>query len=492
DPTANAKEDQATINNATTRLNEIITEINGILSEKPNFNGYDDAHDEYEDLVTQYGDKIKDDVAGKVNALDTIVEGVREDETATKIEDQGTVDNAKTQLDTIINGIKDGSLRDPDYSAVENKITEAKGNDNLNKDTQDKIKDIEEELQKIKDKTEPEANAKDDQDDVKALEDQLDKILESITNGTAKAPDYTNWDAAEDAYDDFTAEELQNVKTEILDEVTVLKNAINTLKADPTANAKEDQKTVNDATTRLNQIIEGINNGSLLNPDDGECKHTSTEYVVDNSNGDKLSTHSLKCTACGEILSTEACTFTTKTVEATCHSEGYTLYSCTVCSYGFRADFTEMIPHTYSNWQLVEISCTEVATMTRECIVEGCLAQESKPAEDENGKPVYGMHTLVVVEGKAATCLNDGYTDYTYCVVCNKRTDSTVLPATGHKDDNHNGNCDLCSRPMNPTGHCSCFCHGDSFFEKLLFRIINFFWKLFKINRNCDCGANHW
>ena len=151
-----------------------------------------------------------------------------------------------------------------------------------------------------------------------------------------------------------------------------------------------------------------------------------------------------------------------------------------------------MVPHTYSNWQLVEISCTEVATMTRECIVEGCLAQESKPAKDENGKPVYGMHTLVVVEGKAATCLNDGYTDYTYCVVCNKRTDSTVLPATGHKDDNHNGNCDLCSRPMNPTGHCSCFCHGDSFFEKLLFRIINFFWKLFKINRNCDCGANHW
>ena len=492
DPTANAKDDQATIDNATTRLNEIITEINGILNEKPDFDGYDNAHDEYENLVVQYGDKIKDSVAEDVADLDEIVDGVRTDETATKIEDQGTVDNAKTQLDAIIDGIKDGSLRDPDYSAVENKINEAKGNDNLNKDTQDKIKDIEEELQKIKDKTEPEANAKDDQPAVDALEDQLDEILKDITDNSAKAPDYTNWDTAEEAYDDFTAEELQNVKTEILDEVTALKNTINTLKADPTANAKDDQKTVNDATARLNQIIEGINNGSLLNPDDGECKHTSTEYVVDNSNGDKLSTHSLKCTACGEILSTEACTFTTKTVEATCHSEGYTLYSCTVCSYGFRADFTKMVPHTYSNWQLVEISCTEVATMTRECIVEGCLAQESKPAEDENGKPVYGMHTLVVVEGKAATCLNDGYTDYTYCIVCNKRTDSTVLPATGHKDDNHNGNCDLCSSPMNPTGHCSCFCHGDSFFEKLLFRIINFFWKLFKINRNCDCGANHW
>ncbi len=492
DPTANAKEDQATIDDATARLNEIITEINGILNEKPDFTGYDALHDEYEKLVAQYGDKIKDSVAEDVSDLDEIVDGVRTDETATKIKDQSTVDNAKTQLDTIINGIKDGSLRDPDYSAVENKINEAKGNDNLNKDTQDKIKDIEEELQKIKDKTEPEANAKDDQDDVDALKDQLDEILDSIANGTATAPDYTKWDVAEEAYDDFTAEELQNVKTEILDEVTALKNTINTLKADPTANAKDDQKTVNDATTRLNQIIEGINNGSLLNPDDGECKHTSTEYVVDNSNGDKLSTHSLKCKACGEILSTEACTFTTKTVEATCHSEGYTVYSCTVCSYGFRADFTELLPHTYSNWQLVEISCTEVATMTRECIVEGCLAQESKPAKDENGKPVYGMHTLVVVEGKAATCLNDGYTDYTYCVVCNKRTDSTVLPATGHKDDNHNGNCDLCSRPMNPAGHCSCFCHGDSFFEKLLFRIINFFWKLFKINRNCDCGANHW
>ena len=59
-------------------------------------------------------------------------------------------------------------------------------------------------------------------------------------------------------------------------------------------------------------------------------------------------------------------------------------------------------------------------------------------------------------------------------------------------DNNHNGNCDECSQLINPSGHCSCFCHGDSFFEKLLFRFVNFFWKLFKINPICECGTKHW
>ena len=460
DPTANAAEDQGAIDEATTRLNEIITEINGILNEKPDFSGYDAARDEYEAIVEQYGDKIKDGVVEDVADLDEIVDGIRTDETATKIEDQDTIDDAETELEAIIAGIKDGSLRDPDYSAVEDKLEQANNATGLNQDTQSKIDAIENALAAIKGKTEPEANAKDDQPVVDALEDQLDAILKDISDGKATAPDYSGWNTAESDYD---ALDKTNVRDEILDEVTELKNTINTLKDDPTANSAEDQKTIDDATARLNEIIEGINDGSLLKPEEGKCDHNGTKK---------------------EII--------TK-VEATCHSQGYTLYTCTACGNDFKGDFVLSLPHEFGEWRFNDESCDQICTKTRYCTDPECLAQETEYAFDENNKPIYGAHTLVVVPGKAATCVKDGYSDYTICINCNVVTESKPITATGHADNDKDGNCDKCRSVMDPTGHCSCLCHGDSFFEKLIYKIAKFFWKLFKMNEICECGATkHW
>ena len=460
DPTANAAEDQGAIDEATTRLNEIITEINGILNEKPDFSGYDAARDEYEAIVEQYGDKIKDGVVEDVADLDEIVDGIRTDETATKIEDQDTIDDAETELEAIIAGIKDGSLRDPDYSAVEDKLEQANNATGLNQDTQSKIDAIENALAAIKGKTEPEANAKDDQPVVDALEDQLDAILKDIADGKATAPDYSGWNTAESDYD---ALDKTNVRDEILDEVTELKNTINTLKDDPTANSAEDQKTIDDATARLNEIIEGINDGSLLKPEEGKCDHNGTKK---------------------EII--------TK-VEATCHSQGYTLYTCTACGNDFKGDFVLSLPHEFGEWRFNDESCDQICTKTRYCTDPECLAQETEYAFDENNKPIYGAHTLVVVPGKAATCVKDGYSDYTICINCNVVTESKPITATGHADNDKDGNCDKCRSVMDPTGHCSCLCHGDSFFEKLIYKIAKFFWKLFKMNEICECGATkHW
>lgn len=229
------------------------------------------------------------------------------------------------------------------------------------------------------------------------------------------------------------------------------------------------------------------------NAADGECNHigTETEYITNIAENEKNNTHSLKCLKCGDIISTEGCTFTTNTVDSTCRAEGYTTYSCTVCKYGFMADFTEMTAHNYGDWATEKGSCVKVMTKTRYCLNKDCYAQETVEVY-ENGKPVYGTHTLVIVNGQAATCLKDGHSDYTRCIVCNEVTESEVIPAKGHVDSNNNGNCDVCSGLMNPSGHCSCMCHGDTFFEKLLFRLVNFLWKLFKINANCECGAKHW
>jgi len=265
DPTANV-EDQPTVDEATARLNAIITEINASLAEKPDFDGYDNSHDTYEELVKTYGDKIKDSVATEVAGLDAVVEAVRSDETATKLEDQSTIDNAKTALDAIITGIIDGTLLDPDYSKVEEKLEEVNEVDGLTEEAQDKIDAIEETLQEIKDKQNPEANYKDDQKFVDILEGQLDEILDAIEDGSALVPDYEAWEDAEGTYD---ALDKTLVKDEIIAEANALKDKIAKLEANDTlTQATATQDDIDDATKRLNEIIDGIEDGTYIKPAD--------------------------------------------------------------------------------------------------------------------------------------------------------------------------------------------------------------------------------
>ena len=185
--------------------------------------------------------------------------------------------------------------------------------------------------------------------------------------------------------------------------------------------------------------------------------------------------------------------FETEKVEATCNSQSYVIYTCDVCGYGYKGDFGPSLDHEFGDWQLNGENCTQIRTKTRYCTTPGCLAQETEYAYDKNGEPIYGDHTVVLVPGKAATCVKDGYSDYTLCLICNKLSESEPLAATGHADNDLDGNCDKCRSVMNPEGHCSCFCHGESSLEQFAFKIFNFFWKLFKINDTCECGATkHW
>lgn len=100
--------------------------------------------------------------------------------------------------------------------------------------------------------------------------------------------------------------------------------------------------------------------------------------------------------------------------------------------------------------------------------------------------------------------------------ICKKCLDvvSETLGATGHSDKDADRKCDLCgfifpdeevkpednekpyapSAPENPgnngTENCSCACHSTGF-SKFMFDILNFFYRLFGINRVCKCGASH-
>ena len=45
--------------------------------------------------------------------------------------------------------------------------------------------------------------------------------------------------------------------------------------------------------------------------------------------------------------------------------------------------------------------------------------------------------------------------------------------------------------PVDPSEGCTCRCHKDGF-ENFIYKILRIFWKIFKINEDCVCGAKHY
>lgn len=99
----------------------------------------------------------------------------------------------------------------------------------------------------------------------------------------------------------------------------------------------------------------------------------------------------------------------------------------------------------------------------------------------------------------APTCTKTGLTASTHCSVCDELiSEQKEIPALGHTDSNSDGKCDRCgitlgepekpNTPDTPTSNCTHLCHKGGF----IWRIVRFFWKLFKINRNCSCGVAHY
>ena len=65
-----------------------------------------------------------------------------------------------------------------------------------------------------------------------------------------------------------------------------------------------------------------------------------------------------------------------------------------------------------------------------------------------------------------------------------------VLIDHSHSDENHDGICDTCG--YDATENCSCKCHNDGFFAKIIWKIINFFNKFLRRNQECECGFYHY
>ena len=86
-----------------------------------------------------------------------------------------------------------------------------------------------------------------------------------------------------------------------------------------------------------------------------------------------------------------------------------------------------------------------------------------------------------------ATCINTGMTAGVYCNDCKTWIEGGAeIGKTDHNDADADGKCDVCSKDL--TEGCTCRCHKNNF----IWKILRFFYKLFRINPKCSCGMAHY
>ena len=162
-----------------------------------------------------------------------------------------------------------------------------------------------------------------------------------------------------------------------------------------------------------------------------------------------------KCSECGEIITAQqelpalGHNYEAVITAPTCTEQGYTTYTCE-CGDSYVADITNSIGHTPAT------------------------------AVDENYV--------------APTCTENGSKDVViYCSVCNEEIsrETETIEATDHADNDGDGYCDADNELLDPSVECNHACHKSNIVG-FIWKIINFFNKLFGLNKLCECGVAHY
>lgn len=240
-------------------------------------------------------------------------------------------------------------------------------------------------------------------------------------------------------------------------------------------------KSLNSVKTDLIPAVLGLlrESGALSQLVFADCVHANTVDVVAIPATCILTgyTAGKRCKDCGKWLSGHEAT-TENAVhagpvtniakeDATCTKDGHTAGTkCTAC--GAVISGNEVIKatgHKHGNWVTEEAStCTKAGYEARYC---ACGDKETRPLALAN-------HSVVTINGYAATCTTEGRTDGTKCSVCNEILSGyEVIAATGHTDANGDNSCDSCGATIKEQGF---FDKIKSFFQ----RIIDWFKNLFK------------
>ena len=246
--------------------------------------------------------------------------------------------------------------------------------------------------------------------------------------------------------------------------------------------------------------------------DKNNHKNIVTDKAVDATCKAPGLTEGSHCEACGVVIKAQNETDLLKhsyqdvVTAPTCTEDGYTTYTCSACSDKYTDDKVDKLGHTGGT-----ANCKDKAVCTR--------CNSDYGSIDKNNHK-----NIVTDKAVAATCTATGFTEGTHCDACGviieKRiatdklahnmsgfivvvkpgctdagaekstcsacghSESKSIPATGHNYEN--GICKNCGDSK--AANCSHMCHKNNFIWKILL----FFFKLFKIQPVCDCGVKHY
>ena len=148
--------------------------------------------------------------------------------------------------------------------------------------------------------------------------------------------------------------------------------------------------------------------------------------------------------------------------------------------------------HSYSSKVTTSATCTKTGVRTYTCFCGASYTETiAKTAHNKN----------TTIPAVSATCTKTGLTEGKKCSVCGTVTVAqTTVNAVGHKDNNGDYKCDFgCGYEFDKTVvhtpdapiDCSCMCHKTGLMS-LLWKIMNFFYRIFGTNKECYCGAAHY
>lgn len=101
------------------------------------------------------------------------------------------------------------------------------------------------------------------------------------------------------------------------------------------------------------------------------------------------------------------------------------------------------------------------------------------------------IHSLTATPEIPPTCTESGYTQGLYCEECEKFiSGNEEIEMTDHWDFDGDGRCEMCDGEV-PLPDCSHICHSNNKVVSFIWKIVNFFNKLFRVNPICECGCYH-
>lgn len=139
--------------------------------------------------------------------------------------------------------------------------------------------------------------------------------------------------------------------------------------------------------------------------------------------------------------------------------------------------------HSYVSAETKASTCKETGVLTYTCSCNDSYTEEIAI------NPNNHIGETEIRDAKDSTCVEKGYAGDTYCLDCGEKIETgKETEKNGHKDVDGNNSCDTCGETLK---ECSHICHKTGFMG-FIWKIIRFFFKLFKTNPVCDCGVAHY